>query len=101
MALGAVRVHAMMDCSDGPALDALRMARASGVAMQIDLDRIPLADGVRTIALQAGFRPDEMAATGGEDYELLVALPPQALSRLNTRFSNRPSSFSPRSASNR
>jgi thiamine-monophosphate kinase len=59
-------VHAMADVSDGLLIDALRMARASEVAIEIDLDAVPLADGA----------PDRMAAiTAGDDYELLFAGP--------------------------
>lgn len=79
--LAAAGVHAMMDCSDGLALDAWRMARASDVAVCIDLDRLPLAAGVREIAAAMGRDADEMAATGGEDYELIVALPPGDIPR--------------------
>jgi thiamine-monophosphate kinase len=56
---------AMIDLSDGIASDAGRLARASGVGAVVELERLPRAPGA-TI---------EQAATGGEDYELLVALP--------------------------
>jgi thiamine-monophosphate kinase len=68
--------HAMLDCSDGLALDALRLARASGVAVELDLERVPLAPGVARVAEAAGREPDLLAATGGEDYELIAALAP-------------------------
>lgn len=59
----APRVHAMMDVSDGLLIDARRMADASGLALAIDLDAIPVAG-------------DRMAAiTAGDDYELLFAAP--------------------------
>jgi thiamine-monophosphate kinase len=60
------QVHAMADVSDGLLIDAQRMARASGLAIAIDLDAVPLAAGVS----------DRMAAiTAGDDYELLFAGP--------------------------
>jgi thiamine-monophosphate kinase len=74
--------HAMLDCSDGLALDALRIARASGLAVTIELERLPLADGVAAVAAASGRDPDLLAATGGEDYELIAAVPPAALDRL-------------------
>src|SRR3546814_5560191 len=40
-------VHAMMDVSDGVLIDAARMARASGLALEIALDRLPLSEDVR------------------------------------------------------
>jgi thiamine-monophosphate kinase len=74
--------HAMLDCSDGLALDALRMARASGLALTIELERLPLAAGVAAVAAATGRDPELLGATGGEDYELIAAVPPDALDRL-------------------
>ncbi|MDX6556854.1 MAG: thiamine-monophosphate kinase [Miltoncostaeaceae bacterium] len=81
-ALAAGGVHALMDLSDGLALDAGRLARASGVAAVIDLDALPLAPGVAEVARRAGQEPDVLAATGGDDYELLAAIAPEDLDRL-------------------
>jgi thiamine-monophosphate kinase len=80
--LAAQGAHAMLDCSDGLALDALRMARASGLGVSVELEALPLADGVAVVAAASGREPDLLAATGGEDYELVVAVPPAALARL-------------------
>jgi len=81
-ALAAGGAGALMDLSDGLALDASRLARASGLAAIIDLAALPLAPGVAQAARAAGQEADVLAATGGEDYELLAAVAPEDLDRL-------------------
>jgi thiamine-monophosphate kinase len=63
----AVVATAMIDISDGIAGDAARLATASGCLAVIELARLPVAAGATL----------EQAAAGGEDYELLAALPAQ------------------------
>ena len=77
-ALAAAGVHAMLDLSDGLASDARRLADASGVGLALDAAALPLAPGVAEVAAQLGMEPAELAATGGEDYELCACLPESA-----------------------
>jgi thiamine-monophosphate kinase len=78
-AIAAAGGRAMIDVSDGLGADAEHLAAASGLGIEIELDRVPLAEGVREVAAAAGRDPAELAAAGGEDYELLCAVPRGAL----------------------
>ena len=62
--------RAGIDISDGLLGDAAHLARASGVSIELDVDAIPCMEGVS----------GEEALTSGEEYELLVALPPSTAS---------------------
>jgi thiamine-monophosphate kinase len=76
-ALAAAGAAAMIDVSDGLGADAEQIAAASGGGARIELARLPFQDGVAEVAAAAGLDPLELAASGGEDYELLVALAPE------------------------
>jgi thiamine-monophosphate kinase len=65
---------AMMDVSDGLLLDLSRLCAASGCGAQIDLDSLPLSSAF--VAERGQDRSARLfAATGGDDYALLAALP--------------------------
>ena len=66
---------AMIDVSDGLGADLAHLARASGVAARVDLDRVPVAAGVEEVARAARLDATDLAAGGGEDYELVATLP--------------------------
>lgn len=77
---GEVLRGAMMDSSDGLADALCQLSEASGVAMNIDLNRIPVHRATMNCASllgKADVDPLQAALYGGEDYELVLALSPQ------------------------
>jgi thiamine-monophosphate kinase len=67
--------HAGMDISDGLAADLAHMCEASGCGAKIEAASVPLSDAVAELVAEA---PASIASalTGGDDYELLLAVPP-------------------------
>ena len=72
----------MMDLSDGLASDVRRVCDRSGVGCDVDLDLLPVTEDVRELARSMGYDPAILAATGGEDYELVISAPEQILGAL-------------------
>ena len=83
---------AAMDLSDGLVADLPKLALASGVAAHVEVERLPLSDAMR--AAVPGAQARDWALGAGDDYELLLAVPPEryaelaaAADRLNLRLS--------------
>ena len=70
------RAHAAADISDGLIADAGHIAEASGVKIQLEADRVPMSNAAQA-ALNADAALLETILTGGDDYELIFAVPPQ------------------------
>jgi thiamine-monophosphate kinase len=79
-----VGVHAMIDLSDGLVRDGRHVARASGAALVIDVEAVPLPPQLEAIREAPAGR--SLALAGGEDYELLLTAPAGAIQPLATEF---------------
>lgn len=73
-----LRVHAMIDISDGLAVDLWHLLDASGCGAVIAEEELEQAvhDDARTLSQRTGRRSRDHALGDGEDFELLVALDP-------------------------
>lgn len=71
----AREANAMIDVSDGLARDLDRVLSASGLGCRITAGAIPIDPDLVAVAGRLSLDPLTTAMTGGEDFELLVALP--------------------------
>jgi thiamine-monophosphate kinase len=76
-ALAEAGVSAMIDVSDGIASDAAHLAHASAAQLRVTLERLPLHEGVAEVCDELKRSPHELAASGGEDYELCFCVAPE------------------------
>ncbi len=76
---------AMMDLSDGLATDLWRMCEANRLGVSIDGAAIPVDPRTQDLAKRTNVDAFEAAMFGGEDYELLIAVPPAHTDALATR----------------
>ena len=72
------RVHACLDVSDGLVQDLGHLCRAAGLDAEIKASAVPFSPPAR----DAGPRWLETCLTGGDDYELLMAVGPDQVSAL-------------------
>lgn len=68
----ARHASALIDLSDGLGLDLPRLARASRCGFVVEAERIPVHPGAALAGSAGGLR---LAISGGEDFELLAAIP--------------------------
>jgi thiamine-monophosphate kinase len=69
-----IRVHSMIDISDGLISDMLHICKSSGVSAALDEEFIPLDPITRRTAEEFNEEPLAYALRGGEDYELLFTI---------------------------
>lgn len=78
------RLHAGMDVSDGLTIDLARLAAESGCGVLLQTEAVPVADAARRLAEQRadGSTPLDHALGDGEDFELILAVPPDEARRM-------------------
>ncbi len=69
------QLHAGIDCSDGLSLDSSRLGEESDCGVVIDLDAIPISAAAKKMG-DATKTPLARALGDGEDFELILAVPP-------------------------
>lgn len=78
---GNAAVNAAIDISDGLAADAGHLAEAAKLGINIHRDALPLEEDLRAYCEAQALDPYVMMLTGGEDYELCMAVNPGQLER--------------------
>jgi thiamine-monophosphate kinase len=88
--LAQAGASAMMDISDGLALDLSRLCKESEVGAALRLSDVPVAEALTPLAeLVPDADPLDLAVSGGDDYELLAALPPGAVEAAGAKLLER------------
>jgi thiamine-monophosphate kinase len=69
-------LHALIDVSDGLVQDVGHLARAARLGAHIERVKLPIAPDLADFAAAQGLSPHSFVLSGGEDYELAMALEP-------------------------
>ena len=80
--LAVHRARAMIDVSDGLAGDLGHLLAASGVGASLAVERLPVLPAAAEVAARHGESAWSLAARSGEEYELLAAVPPDAVAEV-------------------
>ena len=78
------RLHAGIDVSDGLSIDLAHVATESGCGAVVRTGAVPISDDARRLVEQAadGSTPLDHALSDGEDFELILAVPPKEAERM-------------------
>jgi thiamine-monophosphate kinase len=79
-AIASLGLRCAIDVSDGVASEAWHLARASGVAIRLDTDLLPLA--AEAVSMLGEAKARQLAISGGEDYQLLFTAPETRLAEV-------------------
>lgn len=88
MVAGTSLAHAMIDVSDGVLADLGHICQQSKLGAEIDVDALPMSVQFVDVATRLGLDPVELVLSGGEDYELLMAVHPSHIQTLAAGFAN-------------
>ena len=77
-----VQVHAAIDVSDGLSLDLARLCEASRCGAELDLSDVPISGDADRLAANDGQTALDHALADGEDFELILVVPPEEAQRL-------------------
>lgn len=77
-------IHAATDVSDGLALDLHHLGTDSRIGVVVDLEKIPISEAAHELAKSTGKSALQHALGDGEDFELLLAVPPQSVTTLQS-----------------
>jgi thiamine-monophosphate kinase len=86
--LSAFNIHAAIDISDGLLLDLSRLADASGLGAEINMEAIPISEDAYKMSETSGKTPLEHALSDGEDFELLLATDEEATALIMEKHSS-------------
>ena len=79
----AYTLHAAIDVSDGLVIDLTHILEESGCGAVVETSAVPIHDDARRLARQSGgVTPLEHALGDGEDFELILAVPPSEAERM-------------------
>jgi thiamine-monophosphate kinase len=87
--LAQAGASAMIDVSDGLALDLSRLCTESKVGAALRLADVPVSPALEELRSVLDVNPLDQALHGGEDYELLACLPPEAVAPARERLRDR------------
>ena len=82
--ISVTRLHAGIDCSDGLSVDLWHLCEESRCGALIAVERVPIAPDAHELSNQHADRisPLEHALSDGEDFELILAVPPESAERM-------------------
>ena len=79
-------VNAMMDISDGVASDLKHILKASNVAANIFIEKLPISSLLKKAAEKYYWNTDMLASSGGEDYELLLTIDKNQFEKIDSKY---------------